>query len=217
MVKINKILSSNGIKTDEIKKNIILIDTKRFFDEYVNSLEYRLNKKNTMIPHYLIRQDGEVFQFLEENEGSDISYDLTEDYTGIVIALENLGWLDRLPLSSHYINWIGSIYKKKVFERKWRDCLFWHTYTDEQYISLADLCKEIFNTSKINNRCVGHNVKVTGVSQYEGIISRSNFSERYTDVNPAFDFDKFNELLNEEKKRVRRIKKPIEGIVKDDE
>jgi N-acetyl-anhydromuramyl-L-alanine amidase AmpD len=216
MVKINKTLSSNGIPTEDVKKRIILIDTKRHFDEYIKSVEFRLNKKNTKIPHYLVRQDGEVFQLLGDSEGSELSFDLTEDYCGIVIALENLGWLDRLPLTSHHINWIGSIYKEKVFERKWRDYIFWQNYTDEQYVSLSKLCQEIFKTQQINNRCVGHNVKVTGVEKYEGIVSRSNFSERYTDVNPAFDFDRFNELLYE-KKRIRRNEKPIEGIVKDDE
>ena len=51
---------------------------------------------------------------------------------------------------------------------------------------------------KIELRCVGHNTKVKGIESFLGIITRSNFDDFATDLSPAFDFEKFNKLLNDE-------------------
>ena len=51
---------------------------------------------------------------------------------------------------------------------------------------------------KIEKNFIGHNTKVKGVESYMGIITRSNFDEFATDLSPAFNFEKFNKLLNDE-------------------
>jgi hypothetical protein len=45
---------------------------------------------------------------------------------------------------------------------------------------------------------IGHNTKVKGVESFLGIITKSNFDDFVTDLSPAFDFEKFNKLLNYE-------------------
>jgi hypothetical protein len=50
----------------------------------------------------------------------------------------------------------------------------------------------------IDKKCVGHNTKVDGIERYEGIVSRSNFSSKYTDLSPAFDFEKFLKYIENE-------------------
>jgi N-acetyl-anhydromuramyl-L-alanine amidase AmpD len=106
--------------------------------------------------------------------------------------------LEKEPLKLHHINWIGNIYKEKVVDRKWRDYFFWHPYTDIQLEKTAKLCRELSEKHGIELKCIGHNTKVRGVESFLGIITRSNFDEFATDVSPAFDFEKFNKLLDNE-------------------
>ncbi len=42
---------------------------------------------------------------------------------------------------------------------------------------------------------VGNNVRVKGVENFKGIVSRSNYSEFFTDLSPAFNFDKIKEII----------------------
>jgi hypothetical protein len=50
----------------------------------------------------------------------------------------------------------------------------------------------------ITKRSVGHNTKFEGIEKFEGIVTKSNFDVIFTDVSPAFDFNKFNELIGYE-------------------
>jgi len=56
------------------------------------------------------------------------------------------------------------------------------------------LCKDL----EIPNKFVGHNVKVDGIELFQGVTTRSNYHQRYTDVSPAFDFDTFKKELENE-------------------
>jgi hypothetical protein len=112
--------------------------------------------------------------------------------------LENLGWLEKIPLTNHYLNWIGDIYKEEVYERKWRDYFFWEPYPEEQIKKTAELCKFLLDKHKITNRCIGHNTKINGIENFSGILSKSNIHEDYTDLSPAFDFELFEKFLENE-------------------
>jgi hypothetical protein len=51
---------------------------------------------------------------------------------------------------------------------------------------------------KIQNNVIGHNTKIKGIEKFEGLVTRSNFNSDYTDMSPAFDFEKIiNNLTNE--------------------
>ena len=97
--------------------------------------------------------------------------------------------MQKEPLTDHYINWIGDIYKGRVFEKKWRDYFFWQPYTEKQIENTGFLCKELFVQMKINPQITGNNTKINGVEKYKGLVSRSNFDVDFTDVSPAFNFD----------------------------
>lgn len=107
----------------------------------------------------------------------------------IIIVLENLGWLEKKPLTTEYLNWIGNIYKQGVFEKKWRDYYLWQPYTNEQIDKTIELCKVVAEENKIDLKFIGHNTKIDGVEYYDGILCRSNFDSIYTDLSPAFDFE----------------------------
>ena len=180
------------------KNQIILVHTSRKIEEYLTSLKYRHNGNYNKIPHYVISREGRIIQLLEDQDYSELFNDPTYDNRSIVISLENLGWLEKEPLKNHYINWIGNIYKEKIVDKKWRDYFFWQPYTEIQMDSLVELCKNLSKKMSINLTCVGHNTKTNRMETFDGIFTRSNFDENYTDVSPAFDFEYFIKKLENE-------------------
>jgi len=191
MVDLSKSIEFKNLKTYKDKKQIIITETKRPYNYYINSLKYRYNKKNPYLPNYVINKSGEIFQIMKPESYSSFMDDINIDKNCIIISLENLGWLQKEPLTDYYVNWIGDIYNGEVFERKWRDYYFWQPYTEEQIDSLVELCKKIFGETKVEFQIIGHNTKITDFHKYEGLLTRSNYNVSFTDVSPAFNFEDF--------------------------
>jgi N-acetyl-anhydromuramyl-L-alanine amidase AmpD len=180
------------------KGQIVLTHTSRELKSYLQSIKTRYSGKYDKIPHYVIGRDGVIHKLLDDLEYTKYFRKMQMNKNSITISLENLGWLLKQPLTDYYINWIGDIYKGKVFERKWRGYYFWQPYTDEQINSLYLLLKDITDKFNIEFNIVGHNTIINGVEKLNGIICRSNFTEKYTDINPSFDFELFlNKIKNE--------------------
>ena len=177
------------------KNQIILTHTGRNVENYLTSLLYRYNGKFDRIPNYVIKKNGQILQLLDNIEHTNYFKQSNINRNGIIISLENLGWLEKQPLENYYVNWIGDIYKGIPFERKWRDYFYWDKYTTKQFDSLGFLTKKIIDEMKITKEISGHNTKINGIEMFKGIVSRSNFDVNYTDVNPSFDFDKFRNTL----------------------
>jgi N-acetyl-anhydromuramyl-L-alanine amidase AmpD len=180
------------------KTQIVLTHTSRTLFDYMVSIKYRFGGKPLKLPHYIIGRDGKVIQTLNDDLNSGFTNNERVNKQGIVVCLENLGWLEKEPLKNHHRNWIGNIYKEKVVDRKWRDYFFWHPYTEIQLEKTVELCKELSKNYDIPLKCVGHNTKIKGVESFDGIITRSNFDEFATDISPAFDFERFKTLLENE-------------------
>lgn len=180
------------------KKQIIICDTKRNYKDYINSLRYRYNKKNPYIPNYVIKKDGEIVKLLDPVFYSKFINNKEVERNSITICLENLGCLKKNPISNNYSNWIGDIYKETVYQKKWRDCFFWEPYDVIQIKSLSELILELCDTYGIDNKCIGTNVKIDGIENYNGILTRSNFDSDHKDVNPAFDFKLLKKLIGDE-------------------
>ena len=180
------------------KSQIILTHTSRYINDYLQSLKYRHNGDYNKIPNYVIGRDGKILQLLGNEQYSQIFKKPEIDNKSIIISLENLGWVQKEPLTSHYVNWIGDIYNGEVFERKWRDYYFWQPYTKEQMGSLVKLCDKIFEETTILYQIIGHNTKITDFHKYEGLLTRSNFDVSFTDVSPAFNFEDFIKKIENE-------------------
>ena len=191
MVDIIEYKNFKSLSENTDKKQIILTHTSRYINDYLQSLKYRHNGDYTKIPNYVIGRDGKILQLLNNEECSQIFKNPDIDNNSVVISLENIGWLQKEPLTNHYVNWIGDIYNGKVFERKWRDYYFWQPYTDEQIESLVSLCKKIFGETNVESQIIGHNTKITDFHKYEGLLTRSNYDVSFTDVSPAFNFEDF--------------------------
>jgi len=184
--------------TEEKKHQIILTHTSRNLEEYIQSLKHRYNGKNKKIPNYIVTKEGKILQLLENREYPELFVEDKVNRNLIVVCLENLGWLQKEPLNDHYVNWIGDIYKGSVFEKKWRDYFFWEPYTDLQIEATAFICKKLFKEMSIKHQIIGHNTKISGVEKYEGVVTKSNFRQEFTDVNPSFDFELFLKHIENE-------------------
>ncbi len=152
MVNLSESIEFNIKGTNQNKKQIILTDTRRPYNLYINSLKYRYNKKNPYIPNFVISKAGEIFEIMKPENYSSFMNDIDVDKNSIIISLENLGWMRKNHLNNYYVNWVGDIYKEEVFEKKWRDQLYWDKYTNEQYENLVNvdtLADEILNMLKI--------------------------------------------------------------------
>lgn len=194
---IKKVIENN-FKNGNKKTQIVLTHTSRNLFDFMMAIKFRFGGKPIKLPHYLIGKDGKILKILDDDKNGKYFNTDKVNNKSIVICLENLGWLEKQPLKNYHINWIGSIYREKVFDRKWRDYFFWDPYTEIQLEKTAELCKELSKKHEILTQCIGHNTKIKGVDSYVGIITRSNFDEFATDISPAFDFEKFIKLLENE-------------------
>jgi hypothetical protein len=187
-----------GVGKQKRKKQIILCHTSREVEEYLTSLNFRYNTHYDKIPNYIITKNGKVLQLMHDTCYSNIMYDANVNRNSIIVMLENLGWLEKKPLTDHHVNWIGNIYKQGIFEKKWRDYFIWQPYTTSQTETTAKLCKYLLEENSIEKSFIGHNTKIDGAERYEGIICRSNFDSMYTDLSPAFDYSYLQKKIENE-------------------
>jgi len=199
MVDLSELIEFNIKGVNFNKKQFILTDTKRPYKYYINSLKYRYNKKNPYLPNFVINKSGEVFQIMKPENYSSYMNDIDIDSNSIIICLENLGWLNKNHLNNDYVNWVGDIYKEEVYEKKWRDKIYWDLYTNKQLESITGLVNKINKKFNLGKECLGTNVRYDDVKHFKGIVSKSNFDFIYKDVNPSFDFKLLKKLLENDK------------------
>jgi hypothetical protein len=198
-----KIINYDGFKPLGKQKNknkIILINTFRDIKDYLVSLKYRHNGEYDKIPNYVISKKGEIIQLLGDSGYSNLFNDNLLKYNSIIIAIENLGWLEKKQDRGLHNNWIGDIYIGNPYYKKWRDYDFWDVYPEAQMNSLASLCSEICDRMKINKKFIGHNTKADVNLKFNGILSRSNIYKTYTDISPSFDIKLFEKILENARK-----------------
>jgi hypothetical protein len=199
MVDLSKSTEFKPIGNSKYKKQIIICETKRDYKNFIMSLKYRYDGNNPYLPNYVINRSGEVYIIMEPHNYSMFMNNHKLDKNSIIICLENFGWLEKKPIENIYLNWIGDIYKKEVFERKWRDKNFWHPYDSEKQIeSLVDLLKNLCEVFEIPKVCAETNVILTNPDKFKGILSKSSFNMDFKDVNPSFDFKRLQKLLSDD-------------------
>lgn len=170
------------------KKNIILCSTNRDITNYLISLKYRYLKEYSRIPHYIITKTGTVLQLLNDTDVGYFFQNPEIDNESIVICFENLGWFEKEVQNNGFKDCFGNIYKEvEVFEKKWRDKFYWDFFTEQQKNIIYPLLEKICTENNIKKRFIGHNTKVKGFNKFEGVLIRSNISQRYLDLNPSFD------------------------------
>lgn len=198
MIDVIKFGNFKDFEKNKNKKQIILCDSQRSGEEYLNGLKHRNNGNYNKIPNYFVSRDGKIISLLSDDSYSNFFYDNEVNKNSIIICVENLGWLQKTPLDLGYHNWIGEKTAEEVFERKWRDKTFWHRYTKEQINSLSELCQKLTKKFSIHKTFIGHNTKVDGIKIFNGIVCRSNYNNKFTDPNPSFSFEEFKNMIENE-------------------
>lgn len=199
MVDLSKSTEFKPLGESTQKKQIIICETKRDYKNFIMSLKHRYDGNNPYLPNYVISRDGEVYKIMEPKSYSMFMNKSEIDKSSIIICLENFGWLEKKPIENIYLNWIGDIYKKEVFERKWRGRNFWQPYDCEKQIkSLSDLLKNLCEEFKIPKICTETNVSLTNADKFRGVVSKSSFNVDFKDVNPSFDFKRLQKLLSDD-------------------
>tara|TARA_B100000287_G_scaffold432516_1_gene492035 strand:+ start:502 stop:1101 length:600 start_codon:yes stop_codon:yes gene_type:complete len=195
LLNIEKESSVNYQELIENRKTQIMIGhTSRNVEDYLKSLTLRHNGKYSNQPHFIISKDGIVIKILEPTVISNFFGHKEIDSNIITVLLENEGWLKPKKDNPRLCDWLGNIYKGEVFEKKWRNRFFWSSYTDKQVDGLVVLLNDLCEDLNVEKKFIGHNVRVEGVEKFKGIVTRSNYSEYFTDLSPAFNFERIKEL-----------------------
>ena len=178
----------NIVKRKSKKTQIILYDTQRRIDDFINKIRYRKNGGYEDVPHFVVSKLGVVYRLFDSNHSSKTFYNSQIDKKQIKIAIENLGWLNKNTITGVLNNWIGDPYRSEPHIRNWRNHYFWDKYNDSQMDSLSQLCEDLCEKHGIFKQVVPSQGYLENVSNFKGIVCKSNFSNIYTDINPSFNF-----------------------------
>ena len=184
------------------KTQILLYDTKRRIDDFIKMLKYRREGKYEDIPHFCITKTGKIYKLIEPDYMTKTFGESSIDRKQIKIAIENLGWLNKNTIMGTYSNWINDIFRGEPHLRGWRGYFYWDTYSKEQLNALADLCLLLCAHYDIPYQSVPSSGFFENAKNFNGIVSKSNFSDIYTDINPSFNFNIFEENVTQTEPRI---------------
>jgi hypothetical protein len=197
-----EVFNSSYKKRKYKKTQILLYDTGRRFDDFMKKLKHRRGGKYEDIPHFCITKTGKVYKLVEPEYMTNTFNDSSIDRKQIKIAIENLGWLNKNTLIGTYLNWINDVYRGEPYIRGWRGYFYWDSYSKEQLEALADLCFLLSIHYDIPYQCTPSSGYFENARKFNGIVSKSNFSDIYTDINPSFNFNIFQENVTKTEHRI---------------
>jgi N-acetylmuramoyl-L-alanine amidase len=184
--------NENYIEVESIKKQIIIGNTNNHDMKHYIGWVNRHNGKYKKTAAFTIDAAGVVYKHFDPKFQSEYFEELELNNKSIVILLENDGWLTKDIKKNVFLSWLGYIYKEQdVFEKRWRNHMYWAPYNEVQMQSAANLVKELCNEFYIPLTAMAHNTKVNDLDDYNGILYKSNLHIYYTDLTPAFDYEGF--------------------------
>ena len=178
----------NVTKRKSKKTQILLYDTQRRVDDFINKIKYRKNGRYGDIPHFVVSKLGVVYQIFNTEYYSSTFDNSKIDRKQIKIAVENLGWLNKNTINGLMTNWVGDPYRSEPYVRNWREKFYWDRYTDQQMSSISLLCEDICEKHNIQKAVVPSQGYIENIVNFKGVVCKSNFSNIYTDINPSFNF-----------------------------
>lgn len=190
-------LDSKNYYPTKTKKSQILIGASLRKDSnqiiHLQNKDFGLSKR---WPTFTITREGVIYQHYDPIYYSDYMGVKEIDKKAISIVLENMGMLFYDTNKECMVNWINEECNEKfVFDRLWKNARYWEKFSNSQYLSLTSLCNFLCETYDIKLDCIGYNVYDENSYNFEGIITKSNLDQNYSDLSPAFDFKLFLEYL----------------------
>ena len=189
----------NYMPIECMKTQIVLASTLNHDMKHVIGWQHRHNGNYKKTAAFTIDAAGVVYKHFEPKYHSKFFGNLELDTKTIVVLLENDGWLNKDEEKNEFITWTGDIYNKpdEVFEKRWRSYRYWSPYTQAQFESAIELVRSLCDEFYIPLNAIGHNTKIDTLSDYHGVIYRSNFDKHYTDLNPSWDCAEFKNKLEQ--------------------
>ncbi len=178
----------NVVKRKSKKTQILLYDTQRRVDDFIQKIKYRKNGGYEDIPHFVVTKLGMVYQLFDTNYTSNTFNSPLIDRKQIKISIENLGWLNKNTISGVYTNWINDPYRSEPHIKNWRNHYYWDRYNDIQMEKVSEVCELLCDKHQIFKQHVPSQGYLENISKFNGIVCKSNFSNIYTDINPSFNF-----------------------------
>jgi len=186
----------NRYKTQTVKTQIVLATSLRKNSYHITRLLHKEFGKTKRWNTYTISRDGLVFEHFDSKFHSDFLGKKEADNQSISIVLENMGCLFQSS-DGKYINWLNELCNEDdVIEKDWLGYHYWERFPDEQILSTVELCKVLCDKHNIEKKCIDFHHYHKDTIKFKGIVFRSNYIEDSSDVNPLFDIQNFNEMLN---------------------
>jgi hypothetical protein len=196
-----KLSDENYFKPEAIKKQIIIGHTGSYNMNHYIKWTTRLNGKYKKTAAYTIDLEGNIFNHFDPLFSSNLIGNPEIDRKSIIILLENEGWLIKDTENNQFLNWIGHIYSNpsEVIERRWRNYQYWAPYSNKQFESAANLVCQLCEDFLIPKIVISHNTKIEdGLSEFEGVLYKSNIDKNNTDLNPSWNFEGFKTKIENE-------------------
>ena len=185
----------NRYKTIIAKTQIIIASSLRKDSNHIIRLQNRDYHKTKTWNTYTISRSGLVYEHYYPKYHSDFLGIKEADKKSISIVLENMGCLF-VAADDKYSNWINEVCDTDmVEERKFLGYSFWEKFTSKQMENTVNLCRLLCEEFCIPKTTIDFHHYNKDIVKYKGIVFRSNYVEDSSDVNPLFDIQKFNELL----------------------
>jgi hypothetical protein len=187
----------NYIPIECIKKQIVIGHTNNNEMKHVVGWKKRHNGRYNKTAAFTIDAAGVVYKHFDPKYQSKYFGKLELDTKSIIILLENDGWLTRKNANSAFYNWKGDIYNGKVIGKLWRGFNMWSHYSDKQFEASAELVTMLCDEFFIPNVAMSHNTKIDDLSDYHGVVYKSNIEKYYTDLSPAWNCEEFKNKIEQ--------------------
>lgn len=192
-----KLPTDNYVVNESIKKYIVIGHTSNRDMRHVNGWLHRYNGKFKRTAAFTIDAAGSIYRHFDPRYHSRYFNNSEMDSKSIVILLENEGWLIKDVVKNEFITWIGDIYKQptEIVDKKWRGHSLWAPYSNQQIESAKELIQSLCDEFYIPLNAIGHNTKLDNLLDGNTILYKSNLDKHYTDLSPAWDFNRFKEMI----------------------
>ena len=189
------ITETNRYNTVLAKTQIVLANSLRKDDYHILRLQHKEFGKTKTWNTFTISRTGKIYQHYDPKYHTDFLGIKEADKNSISIVLENMGSLFKTP-ENKYINWLNEICDDdEVIEKGWMGYKYWENYTEKQIKSTYLLCRRLCNNFNIPNTLIGFHHYHKEIIKFKGIVFKSNYIEDSGDINPNFNIENFNELL----------------------
>ena len=196
-IKKYKVEDYNYYHTKHKKNQIILAGSLRKKNFHIKRLQKKDYGKTKKWNTFTISREGTIYQHFDPKCYTDFMVEKEIDKHSISIVLENMGFVFYDYDTSKFLNWAHEICEENlVFEKSWKNYLYWENYSDEQFDATSKLCEYLCERYRIPLDSLGFNVHHADTHRFKGIVTRSNFNIDYTDLNPSFNFRLFLKSLN---------------------